>query len=165
MRSQHVEVAHHGIVGIRVFLRHLISRHALTFRRRNDFVVNVGDILDMLHFIAAIREVTADHVHCHEQAGMADVRLALRRHAAHVHLDVLAVKGRKRFSLTAKRVGYAKRHGISPASPRAPGTLPLFQSAPAALPGPPHVSATCRAPPPWDRAAPPARSRPYAGRA
>ncbi len=50
----------------------------------DDLVVDVGEVLDELHRVAAVLEVAADHIHPDEGASVADVGMELRRHAADV---------------------------------------------------------------------------------
>ncbi len=55
-------------------------------------VVDIGEVLHALHFIAAELQIAADGIEVDVAHGVADVRLGLRRDAADVHLDLFALR-------------------------------------------------------------------------
>ena len=70
-------------------LRSLTLRavEALGVGALDDLVVHVGEVVDVGDGVAEVLEVAAHDLARQRGADVADVRLVLHRHAAHVHAD------------------------------------------------------------------------------
>src|SRR5712692_3745264 len=103
----------------------------------DDLVVDVGEVLDMLHLVAGEFQVAPHNVDAHEQPGVADVRMVLGRQPADVHRHGIAVR-LKWLLATGEGVKKLDRHVALRTSRlrAAPGALPAPRSAPAAAPRP-----------------------------
>ena len=75
-----------------------------SWARWDYFVVNVCEVLDVLHLVADVLQVAAQDVEHHVAKGVADVGGRIRSNAADVHLDGIAVGGNKLFFPAGKRV-------------------------------------------------------------
>src|SRR6266542_961517 len=82
--SLHIEPIHHGEIRIRVFLGSLSGGATLTRSALDDLVVDVGEVLNVLHFETAVVQVATHHIERDEGARVADVGVEFGGHAAGV---------------------------------------------------------------------------------
>ena len=100
---EHVEIGPRLLLG--VFERVLPNGT----RAVDDLVVDVGEVLQVPHLVAAVLQVAPDDVHVDEHEAVADVGRGLGRHAADV--DAHRVVERREGALFSRaRVGNVKRH-------------------------------------------------------
>ena len=102
--GQHVEVAHVVHVHADEALDELVGGDLEAIGALDDTVVDVREVLDVLHPVVAPGEVTLQHIEDDVAHGVADVRLVVGRDAANVHRDDVA-HGLERLKLAGERVG------------------------------------------------------------
>ena len=86
--GQDPERGHVGALGGDEALRELARGDALLARPLDDTVVDVGVVLDERDLVTLEGQVTANHIEDHRASRVADVRLIVHGHPAHVHADV-----------------------------------------------------------------------------
>ena len=94
-----------------ILLRDLVGGNALLVGALDDLVVNVGEVLHKGDVVAAVLEVTAEHVEHDDRAGVADVDVVIHRRAAGVHAHLALLDGHELFLLHGH--GIEKLHGKS----------------------------------------------------
>jgi len=57
----------------------------LLLRPGDDFVIDVGEVLDVLDLVAGVSQVAADDVEDHRPAGVTEVAQVVDRHPADIH--------------------------------------------------------------------------------
>ena len=92
---QHVERLHSGMVAVSVVLCHLHGLELLEACLLGDLVLalvgimlkmaHVGDVAHIAHLVAQLLQVAEQHVEGDGRTGVAQVRVAIDRGAAHVH--------------------------------------------------------------------------------
>ena len=83
----HAQPVHVAEVRLGVAPRRDGRLDALALPRRDDLVVDVGEVLHVLHRIATIFQIAPHHVIHHEEPPVSQMRIILGRQAADVHLD------------------------------------------------------------------------------
>lgn len=72
-----------------IFVGNVFPRDTLSIGGFNDFVVNVGKILDVMNFVAELGKEAADNVPYDKRAGVADMRRAVGRDSAAIDADLI----------------------------------------------------------------------------
>ena len=70
----------------------------------DDFIVDVGEILNEGHIVADVFEIAAQHVEHDKGSGVADVKIIVDRRAAGIHFDFPSFDGFKGFLAVGHRV-------------------------------------------------------------
>ena len=101
--GQHVERLHGGVVAVGIVLGYLHGLELLEPCLFLDLVValvgivlkmaHIGDVAHVAHLVAQVLEVAEEHVEGDGRPGVAQVRVAVHRGAAHVHAHVGRVDG------------------------------------------------------------------------
>src|SRR5690606_22859535 len=78
----------------------------------NNFVVDVGDITDVIHLVTAMTQVTGDHIKGDHHPGMAQVAEVVHRHAAYVHADFAGHQRLESFFLPGQAVKNLQAHKL-----------------------------------------------------
>ena len=89
----HSRLADTQPLGIRVILLDItvsddVEVHALFVGLVNHLVVNVGEVLDKLHLVAAVLKVATQQVEHDERARVADMEIVIHGRAAGIHFDL-----------------------------------------------------------------------------
>src|SRR5215207_2794800 len=99
-------------------LRQRLRLDTLGMGAIDDLVVDVGEVLDVPHLVAAMLEVAADHVERHQGHSMADMCAVVGRHPADVHADLPWLDRSQRLLAPRKRVVdmniRGRRFGLGP---------------------------------------------------
>ena len=85
--TAHIERIHRPEIRGDIAIGDLLPRHALTVRRVDDFIVYIRKVLNVAHTIALAREIAPNDVPRDKGAGVPDMRIVIRRHAAAVNAD------------------------------------------------------------------------------
>ena len=94
-----------------VFFRHLLPVDVFLVGALDDFIVNVGEVADVVHFVADVLEVAVHGVEYDTGAGVADVAVIVNGDAAYVHADFARCERGEFFFLTGQGVIQAQAHG------------------------------------------------------
>ncbi|OQB90409.1 MAG: hypothetical protein BWX83_00853 [Candidatus Cloacimonetes bacterium ADurb.Bin117] len=95
--------------GFGILVRDLLVGHPLFKRLGDDLVFDVGDVLHVIHFVAAEFEVAAEDVKSEKGAGVADVEVVIDSWSAGIHFHLARSEGNK-FLLGALG-GVVQKHG------------------------------------------------------
>ena len=85
VRVPHPQHVHDLEIGLAVGSRQLQRIDPALARPVDDLVVHVGEILHVLHPVAAVFQVAAHHIGMHKEPCVTDVRPVLRRHPTYIH--------------------------------------------------------------------------------
>ena len=114
--AMYIERVHGVEVHLDVAVRDVFPRRVLRVRRADDLVVDVGEVLDVVHRHALGGEEPADDVPRHKRARVADVRGVVRRDAAAVDAD-LPLLQRVKLLFAARHRIVDLQHIIAPLVP------------------------------------------------
>ena len=99
-RIHHFKIRHDKLIG------NIAPLHARQFRRINNFVIHVREILNVCYLVTAIFQVTMNHIPGHKRPRVAYMRMIVRRDTAHIHFHFPGSNRRKFFFLLGKRIIY-----------------------------------------------------------
>ena len=87
-RGAHVQIRHILLAFLNVTLGNNRSVHAFLICLLNDFVVYVGEVRYVVHFVPFILEVTAHRVEHDHRSRVADMNQVVNRRTADIHADL-----------------------------------------------------------------------------
>ena len=127
-RPRHVHSVHVLVVRPDVLLCIREGLHPCRVGPLRDHVLDVREVLDMVHPIPGELEISADHIEGDVRSRVAEMAVVVDRGPAHVHPDLPVRGGRDRLLAPAFRVVHADRHGVRPRlSGRAVKQFPIAQ--------------------------------------
>ena len=97
-----------------VLLRELVDADPVGLRFSEDVVFNVGEVLDVTYFVAAVLQVPAEHIEHDVAHGMTDVAGSIEVGAADVQVHAAAIDRGKFFYASTECIVQPKRHVGSP---------------------------------------------------
>ena len=89
-----------------IFLRNILVCYALFIGSFDDFVVNVGEILNKTDFIASVFEVAAQNIKNAQRSCVADVNVVINSRSAGIDFDFTFFDGFQFFLLPCESVKY-----------------------------------------------------------
>ena len=87
------------VVFLDIALCDFLDGHALLVGLTDHLVVHVGEVLDEGDVVAAVAEVTAEHIEYNEATRVADMEIVIYGRAAGVHADLARLYGNQLFLL------------------------------------------------------------------
>ena len=99
MRASYVQLIHYFKISVDITPADVAPLHAFLIRRIDDFIVNIGKILNMQNVIAFMLQKTADNVPGYKGARVADMGMVVRRNAANIHIGFAGMQRHKFFFL------------------------------------------------------------------
>ncbi len=94
-------------------LSECIKGFAIFVSTLNDFVVDVGDITDVIHIVTAMAQITRNNIERDHDTGMPQVTEIVDRHATHVHANLTGYEGFEFFFLSGQGVKNLQCHVFS----------------------------------------------------
>ena len=92
------------------FCRVLLNADAIARGVADDLVVHVGDVHDMVNFVSALAQESAEEIDGDEGAEIADMAVVVNRRSAGVHADFVVAQRTELLDLRRHRVVQAKGH-------------------------------------------------------
>ena len=96
--------------GFLILGRVLLNRDSGLCGVANNLVVNVGNVHDVVKFVSALAQVTAQDVHRDKGAKISDVPVVINRGPARIHANLVALQRAELFDLAGQRVVKAQGH-------------------------------------------------------
>ena len=82
----HTKCIHDFKVAINIAISNYVPRYAFTIRCIDDFIIYIGKILYISHFISYMLHVATDYVPSYERTSIANVRMIIWCYATYIHL-------------------------------------------------------------------------------
>ena len=99
-----IQAVHHFKIGLDIATGELMPGNPLPGGGIDDFVVDVGKILDVGDRQSLPLEIAVNDVPDDERPGVADMRMIIRRHAADVNFDLSRFRRHKQFLFPGQRI-------------------------------------------------------------
>ena len=93
-----------GEIFLDVFICNFLGCAVFFMRTIDDFIIDVGEVLNKGHIVADVFEIAAQHVEHDKGSGVADVKIIVDRRPAGVHFDLSRFDGFKGFLAVGHRV-------------------------------------------------------------
>ena len=98
----HIQCVHGLEVGLDIPVGNILPGHAFLVSSVDDFVIHIGEILDIFHLQAMTSEEASNHIPGHKRTGVADMRVIIWGHATAINADFPFLQGLEFFFLSAE---------------------------------------------------------------